>query len=188
MSSYPHTYETVSGVLENGIQFLFISEGEFNIIKAVLYVYAFDLKGRPVYNLAFGDYDLRTKTLIDDQASNNGDAYRVFRTVLSTVPYFFAAYPKAMLMVWGSDSTNGYQENCRLSCSKNCLPDTCRNAHRRITIYRNYVNRNLSELSQEYKFYGGSMNNENQLLIEDYKISIPYPAIILRKIQKKKID
>lgn len=186
MSSYPYIYNTVTGAIENGIQFLFISKGEVNIVKAVRYVYALDFRGRPVYNLAFGDYDLQTGTLFDDQTSNNGDAYHVFRTVLATVPQFFLSYPDAMLMVWGSDSTKKYQENCRRSCKKNCTTDICKNAHRRITIYRNYINKNLTELSTDYKFYGGSMNNENQIVVEDYKKNRQYPAIIIRKKRRKK--
>lgn len=185
MSSYPYTYNTVTGAIENGIRFLFLSEGEFSIIKAVYYVYALDLKGRPVYNLAFGDYDLRTRTLLDDQISNNGDAYRVFNTVLATVPNFFSTYPNAMMMIWGSDSTKEYQEYCHQSCKKNCTPNVCKNADRRITIYRNYVNKNLTELSLDYKFYGGSLNDKNQLLIEDYKKNQFFPAIILRKKRRK---
>lgn len=151
MSSYPYTYNTISSAIENGIRFLFMSEGKFSIIKVVYYTYALDYNGRPVYNLAFGDYDLRTSTFLDDEISNNEDAYRVFHTVLATIPSFFSTFPNAMLMIWGSDSTKKYQENCRLSCKKNCSPDLCRKAHRRITIYRNFVNKNLSQLSEEYK-------------------------------------
>jgi len=42
MSSYPYTYNTIAGTIEHGIQFLFISRGKVNIIKAVRYVYALD--------------------------------------------------------------------------------------------------------------------------------------------------
>jgi hypothetical protein len=68
-----------------------------------------------------------------------------------------------MMMVWGSDSTKEYQSNCYLSCKKDCAPYACKNAHRRITIYRNYVNKNLAVLSLDYKFYGGSINGEKKL-------------------------
>jgi len=185
MSSYPYTYDTVTSDIENGIRFLFMSEGQFSIIKAVYYVYALDLEGRHVYNLAFGDYHIRTSALLDDEISNNGDAYRVFNTVLTTIPNFFSTYPDAMLMIWGSDSTKKYRENCRVTCQKNCTADICRKAHRRIKIYRNYVIKNLAELSTDYKFYGGSINDENQILIEDFKKDFPYPAIILRKKDNK---
>ena len=174
MSNYPYTYNTVAGTIEHGIQFLFVSRGKVNIIKAVRYVYALDLKGKPVYNLAFGDYDFRTDTFVDDQTSNNGDTYRVFHTVLATVPHFFSVYPGAMIMAWGSDSTKEYQKNCHLSCKKNCAPGACRKAHRRIAIYRNYVNKNLTELSLDYKFYGGSMNDENQIFTEKEEGKISY--------------
>jgi hypothetical protein len=103
MSSYPYTYSTVTNITEDGMQSFFISEGEFDIIKAVRYAFAFDFKGKPVYNLAFGNYDFRTDTLFDDQTSNNGDAYQVFHTVLDTIPDFFLAYPNAMMMVQGSE-------------------------------------------------------------------------------------
>ncbi|HEV2481885.1 MAG TPA: hypothetical protein VGS79_19595 [Puia sp.] len=146
MSNYPYTYNTIAGAIEHGIQFLFVSRGKVNIIKAVRYVYALDLKGKPVYNLAFGDYDLRTDTFIDDQISNNGDTYRVFHTVLSTIPHFFSVHPDAMMMVWGSDSTKSYQENCHLSC-KTLATFTLNNIIMKIKGFEN--DPKISKMSEE---------------------------------------
>ena len=182
MSEYPNIYDTVNSPTATGCRYLFISHGETNIIKAVQYVYVFDYKGKRVYNLGFGDYDLQTDTISDDLTSNNGDTYRVFYTVLSTIPHFFSTFKNAMMLVRGSDSKKEFPEICRLSCKKKCLPGLCKNAHRRIIIYRNYVDKNFTMLSKEYKFYNGSINDENQLTVATYTKGRFFKGILLKKI------
>ena len=71
------------------------------------------MNGKQVFNLGFGDYDITTDTLDDKINSNNGDHYRVFNTVLSTIPTFFDAYKGAILMVNGSDGTQKFVEFCK---------------------------------------------------------------------------
>jgi hypothetical protein len=70
--------------------------------------YVLDFRGRRVYNLGFGDYDLDTDSISDDLTTNNGDPYKVFHTVLHTIPQFFETYSDAMMMVLGSDPTVPY--------------------------------------------------------------------------------
>lgn len=181
MSTYPNSYETVGGVTNMGMEFFFVSEGECHIIKAVQYIFIMELQGMKVYNLGFGDYDLKTGSIIDDPVSNNGDPYKVFNTVLNTIPHFFSVYPDAFMIVWGSDSTQEFQKNCHISCKKRCLPTVCKNAHRRINIYRNYVNKNYEPLTSEFELLGGLTTVENQLLTELYIKGKNYYSVLMRK-------
>jgi hypothetical protein len=80
-------------------------------------------------------------------------------------------------MVRGSDSEQDFQDNCRISCKKKCRPTECKNAHRRINIYRGYVDKNFESLTKEYKFYDGHTNIENQMLIENYTKGNQYFSI-----------
>jgi hypothetical protein len=71
-------------------------------------------------------------------------------------------------MVQGSDSTQEFRDNCQLTCKKRCTGAECKNMHRRINIYRNYVDKNFDSLSKEYLFLGGVINTDNQTLTEEY--------------------
>ncbi len=182
MSAFPHIYETIDNITETGIQYFFMSEGKSDIIKAAQYTYVWDFDGRRVYNLGFGDYDPNTDSISDDLTTNNGDPYKVFHTVLDTIPKFFKTYEDAMMIVWGSDSKQDFQDNCRLACKKKCRPAECKNAHRRINIYRNYVDKNYDSLKNQYEFYGGSIDTENQLFIEYYIKSKNYSSVLVKKL------
>src|SRR5258707_986187 len=97
MSQFTDAYDTVETVTDSGIRYFFLSEGKGSIIKIIQYTYIQDLLGRKLYNLGFGDYDLRTGSILDDLTPNNGDPYRIFHTVLSTIPSFFNIFPNAMM-------------------------------------------------------------------------------------------
>ena len=181
MNAFPTIYKTVNRTTEYSNQFFFISEGKTNITKTVQFTYALDFQERQVFNLAFGDYDPNTDSIIDDLISNNGDPYKVFNTVLHAIQQFFLARKDATIMVFGSDSTLEFQHNCYFSCKKECLSTECKNAHRRINIYRRYVNKNLDNLTKDYEFFGGSFNDENQLFIEPYIRDKNYLSILVRK-------
>ena len=181
MSQYTDTYETVEEVTETGIHYFFLSEGKRDIIKAIQYTYAQDLLGKKVYNLGFGNYDPYTDCIIDDLTSNNGDQYQIFHTVLSTIPGFFRTYPDAMMMVQGSDSTQRFILNCRLTCKKNCNDRSCRNAHRRINLYKNYVEKNFETLNKEYTFLGSQTRIEDQPVTESFKKGKNYYTILFHK-------
>jgi hypothetical protein len=78
---------------------------------------------------------------MDDIHTNNGDVFKVFNTVLITIPMFFENFNNAILMVQGSDGRPAFIENCQSTCRKQYV-DACKNFNRRINIYRHYVDRN----------------------------------------------
>jgi hypothetical protein len=165
----------------DGLRFFFVSEGELEIVKVVEYKYVGIRQNRSTYNLGFGTYIFETDGLDDPDISNNGDHYKVFNTVLSTIPRFLDLYPEAMIVVEGSDSTSSFPENCRLNCRKKCIAPDCKNANRRINIYKKYVNKNYNQLSKEYVFWGTIKGNGNKAIIEEYRIINNYNSVLFIK-------
>gem|GEM_PF-1703983 len=102
-------------------------------------------------------------------------------SILYLVPYFsfFDRLPRNGIIVFGSDSTNHYLENCKSNCNKNC-EDACKNANRRIQLYSKYVNRNYEKLQLKYEFFGG-LRTEQGILLLPYDKSKQYDAILLFK-------
>ncbi|MFL5763208.1 MAG: DUF6934 family protein [Bacteroidia bacterium] len=170
-------YET-NEILPNQtkVQYFFESEGIACISKVIEYSVIDFLGGRAVYNLGFGDYDTTNDTFLDDVNSNNGDLYPVFNTVLNTVPVFFRKFPDAVIMVGGSDSREEFLEICKNSCKKKCT-DICKNAHRRIKIYRYFVDKYFDELCQEYLFFGRVVSEGNTFV--QYIPSKEYDEILV---------
>lgn len=181
MGHFTDTYEIKSEITSQGIDFFFLSEGRREIIKVVQYSYVRNFQGKELYNIAFGDYDYNTDSYSDDVNSNNGDHYSVYRTVLATIPLFFQLYKYAMLMVRGSDSTREFQDNCRTTCERKCFSASCKKAHRRINIYRNFLDKNFEDLTREYEFLGDPYNDENQILTEAYNKGKKYVSIFIKK-------
>ena len=181
MSNPEYLYEVEENITATGVQYFFMSEGGTDIIKAIQYSYVQEFLDKSLYNLCFGDYDADTDTILDDSNSNNRDHYRVFNTVLSTIPNFFVSYQNAMMVVQGSDSKPEFIKNCRPTCKKKCAEGECRNSHRRINIYRSYVDKNFEALEVDYIFYGGKRNAENQIVIEDYQKGEKYDSVFLMK-------
>lgn len=162
-------------------RYLFVSEGKRRIVKVVEYEYIGHRENRLTYNLGFGTFNHDNGKVQDDDISDNDDHYKVFNTVLSTIPLFLHNYPDAMVMVEGSDSATTYPEACRPNCKKKCIPPTCKNAHRRINIYKNFVNKNFNQLSQDYQFWGSIKNDENQVVMEEYKTINKYDSVFFIK-------
>ncbi|HTJ13720.1 MAG TPA: hypothetical protein VL547_16905 [Dinghuibacter sp.] len=183
MTSSDHFYVVDQRLTGNGIQYLFISDGVREIIKIIEYILSNQVDGRPVYNLGFGDYDSSNECLLDSPISNNGDHYRVFNTVLNTIPDFFTSFPTAIVAVQGSDSGDAFIRQCRHECKKGCKEGECRRAGRRIGLYCSYLNKHFEAFSNEYIFYGGNVDDENRLLIEPYKIGKQYDSVLLSKNQ-----
>lgn len=124
------------------IKFYFESIGSQKVIKAIEYsCLGFNFLGRSVYNLGFGDYDPITGDISDVSVSNNGDVYKVFNTVLHTVFVSFDKVPDGVIFVQGSDSDADFFDKCIPTCRKRCV-DKCKNGDRRISIYREYINKN----------------------------------------------
>ncbi len=161
-------YEVVEEKSDTGLKFFFKSKGKQNIIKVIHYSFVQQLSGKNIYNLGFGDYNLMNDTIIDDINANNGDTYKVFNTVLRTIPVFFENFENAILMVQGSDGKPGYIEKCRRICRKNCVQE-CKNYNRRISIYCGYVDRNYDLLIVDFQFLGGLLNEQHQAEVEVYK-------------------
>ena len=119
----------------NHLRYTFISKGQTDIMKIIAYQrlgsnIPIPGKGQlKAYNLAFGDRKDQTLEIDDTLNSNNGDMYKVFNTVLHTIPTFFSKYPDTCIAVQGSDK-------------------------RRIKAYCMYVSKNYENLSTEYTFYG----------------------------------
>lgn len=164
-------------------KFLFVSRGVEDVAKAIQYAYTQTIDGIDVYNLGFGDYNADTQAISDDVNTNNGDAYKVFNTVLATIPIFFEKFISSLIVVRGSDSTPEFLKNCAMTCRKHCESE-CKKFNQRIRIYRNYIDKNYLTLSIEYQFYGGYVDENNQILIEEYSQHKTYDAILLSKVNR----
>lgn len=128
-------YETQDA--DNHLRYTFISKGKTEIMKIIAYnrldynLLSPQKRILSVYNLGFGDRMGHSLEIDDTANSNNGDMYKVFNTVLHTIPTFFSKHPDSCIAVKGSDK-------------------------RRIRVYCNYVSRHYETLSSEYVFYGGT--------------------------------
>ena len=160
-------YHVAESIREYSIEYFFTSTGERNILKMVIYSFLEELNGKKLFNFGFGDYNLVDGRIADNVISNNGDAYKVFNTVLSTVPRFFEIHHDAMIRVNGSDSSPEFVKACRSQCRKNCA-GICKNSNRRIDIYRGYVNKHYNTLKGDYTFYGGLDRTGNESTMIDY--------------------
>jgi len=161
------------------IVYSFLSTGKKDIVKAIEFRYVSELMNMPVYNLGFGDYNIDTDEICDQIISNNGDAYVVFNTVLRSIPCFFRHYPEALLLVQGSDDGIEFVANCRISCRKRCL-EICKNRKRRIAAYRGYLNKHFESLSATYLFWGGSINADQQIIVEPFEKYKEYDSVFVK--------
>lgn len=140
-------YYTAFSIENSIIQYVFETQGKRKFLKAVQYSKMKTKSNEIVYNLGFGDYNLDTKSISDNENSNNGDIRTVFNTVLSTVPKFFENYPHFPIYFQGSDGRELFEEECRISCSKNCV-DICKNKNRRMRIYTYFLDKKFQEFSK----------------------------------------
>jgi len=163
---------------EVGVKYYFVSNGRSDIIKSIDYSYSSNFENKKIYNLAFGDYNAKTDGISDDVNTENGDVYKVFNTVLSTIPLFFQSYPNSMMIVKGSDSSPQFIEKCKLACRRKCAAD-CKKSHRRIKVYCGYINRNYHDLRRDFTFYGGIDTGGNHIVIEDYIVGKKYDAVFV---------
>ncbi len=180
MSNFENIYELKEQKSETDIKYFFISKGKEDVIKVIQFSFVQELNEKNVYNLGFGDYDIENDIIIDDVNTNNGDAYKVFHTVLSTIPAFFTIYENDILIVQGSDGRPDFIENCRITCVKNCFEE-CRKFNRRINVYRKYVDKFYDQLVLNYQFFGGKKNEESQTILEEYVCHKGYDAVFLLK-------
>lgn len=113
--------------------FTFISKGKQDVNKVVAYQktnHSIIISiARDIFNLGFGDYEDNVEDVNDLVNSNNGDVYKVFNTVLHTIPTYFERYPDNCLFVKGSD-------------------------RRRTDVYCNFISKHYDTFSTDYTFYG----------------------------------
>lgn len=164
-------------------RFVFVSDGYKKLIKVVEYSFLMYYKDMKIYNLGFGNYNLENETIEDDSNSNNGDVYKVFNTVLSTILIFFELRPDGMIMVRGSDGNEEFVAGCKLNCNKNCKAN-CRNFNRRLKVYRGFIDKHYGTLIDEYSFYGGLKTENGISKLEVYDKKSDYHSIFLKKNNK----
>ena len=125
--------------------FEFYSEGPKGIIKKVVEFQPTIQKN--VYNLAFGDFDEKSKSLDDLKVTNNGDSLKVLATVASTVYAFIEKHPKAIVVATGSTAV-------------------------RTRLYRMGITNNLVEISEDFVIFGFKIQDgwEEFQIGEDYKV------------------
>lgn len=173
---------------EDSFMFFFMSEGKSDLIKAiqfralekVSFPEGHPMYDREIYNLGFGDYNPDDDTINDSEVSNNGDPYKVFNTVLSTIPPFFESNHGKVIMVSGSDSRAEFVDKCKETCKKNCS-GSCKNFNRRINIYKRYIDKNHDSLSIDYQFFGGMRTELGRIIIQEYDKNQKYDLIFLLK-------
>ncbi|WP_343704333.1 hypothetical protein [Chitinophaga sp.] len=178
--AFEKIYPVREAAQEQSLMYLFVSNGTANIVKAIEYQYMQDIGFSPLFNLGFGDYDVKTDTISDQCVSNNGDHYTVFHTILSTIPRFFEMQPHALIVVQGSDSGQKFADCCKVTCLKGCK-EVCRKINRRINAYRWYVEKNFEQLNNAYTFYGGAMYENGNATLEDYCKGKEYKAVFCMK-------
>jgi hypothetical protein len=180
MNTLENVYETREERSGTVIKFFFTSRGQHDFIKIIQYSFVQVLGGRDIYNLGFGDYDAGNGLVIDHINTNNGDAYKIFNTVLLTIPVFFEVYRDAVLMVQGSDGRPEFVKSCKLSCTKKC-DEKCKKINRRINIYKRYIDKHYQRLTVDYKFFGGNKDDNEQTTIEEYEPGRQYDIVFLLK-------
>lgn len=134
-----------------------------------------------------GDLDIETWQINDESLTDNGDVYRIFNTVLSTIPLFFEKYPNAGVMVRGSDGQAEYEDKCKQNCARNCI-ESCHNFNRRMKLYCSYASRKHSLFETDYQFLGGMGNDQNWFDFIGFMPGELYDSIIVsRKMFKFEI-
>lgn len=181
MRNIDHRYSIQKLPGTQTLTYLFFSEsldGKEDVLKIIQYAYMQDFSNRPVHNLGFGDFDLNTGEIDDGAMTNNGDAHKIFNTVLSSIPLFFKRYPNDLILVQGSDGRNEYEIDCRSHCVRNCT-GSCHNFNRRMRVYCNYVSRKIDIFKSHYQFLGGSKNEQNWFDFEEFVPGKLYGAIMV---------
>ena len=170
---------------DNGVLvFQFVSTGLREIFKTIeFHKQTYEVFSRPVYSLIFSDYKDANHNIRNFDLSNNGDVYKVFHTVLSTIPLFFIYHPEAAILVQASDNVGDFFKTCIHSCNKGCT-HSCREEGRRIRIYRSFLNKYFGLFSETYEFAGGIRSRAtHHFYISKYEPGKAYDEIIL--FQKK---
>jgi hypothetical protein len=132
----------------------FISEGKNGLIRKMLEFQKTEAEG--VFNLAFGDYDEKTKTIDDLIVTNNGDSQKVLATVASIVFVFMEKHPNAMIYTTGSTDS-------------------------RTRLYRMGISTNIEEIKADFNVYGLRIEG----LWEEFYIGEDYEVFLISKTENK---
>ena len=106
--------------------FSFYSLGKRGKIKKVV---QFKLIEGEVYNLGFGDYYAKLKSLDDKVVTGNGDMEKVLATVIAITELFFNDHPTARIFLTGSTSA-------------------------RTRLYQIIINIHFEALAEHYEIFG----------------------------------
>lgn len=109
------------------VTFEFISEGVKGKIHKLIQFTPTNLKG--IYNLAFGDKDLKTGKIDDQIISNNGDSEKVLATVVSAIYAFSEKNEETMIYATGSTES-------------------------RTRLYRIGITKYLEEANRDFEIFG----------------------------------
>ncbi|WP_205514466.1 DUF6934 family protein [Longitalea arenae] len=183
MSNITHRYDITETADLQSTNFLFFSEGKSgkeDVLKIVQFAYVRDFSNKPIFNLGFGDFDMDTGEINDESMTDNGDVYKIFNTVLSTIPLFFSRNPQAAILVRGSDGRAEFEYKCKQNCPRRCTA-SCHNFNRRMKLYCNYVSRKHSIFQADYQFLGGIVNSEHWLDLTEFNPGTLYDGIIVSK-------
>lgn len=183
MSNLNHRYDTAETSDHLSTNFLFFSEGnsgKADVLKIIQFSYVRDVDRQPIFNLGFGDYDINTCQINDESITDNGDVYRIFNTVLSTVPLFFNKYSSAALLVRGSDGQAEFEKRCRQKCMKKCN-NSCIRFNRRMKLYCSYLSRKHEFFKADYQFVGGLGDGKGWFDFEEFKPGMLYDGILIKK-------
>jgi len=131
------------------MEFEFVSVGKKGeIIKVVQY----SPTGIPnIYNLAFGDKDLKTGNISDSVISDNGDSQKVLATVAQTIIKFTELYISSRIIAVGISKS-------------------------RTRLYQIGIANNLTEINKTFVVYG-LMNEQWHV----FQKGINYDAFLVRK-------
>jgi len=82
--------------------FYFISKGKNGSIPKII---SYQEIENGLYNLGFGDYNLKTRTIDDTIISDNGDMKLILATIVDSIKMFFEIQPDTIIFITGSDRT-----------------------------------------------------------------------------------
>jgi hypothetical protein len=140
-------YELRSG--EELEVFEFVSIGvKGKIVKLVQYT---PTNYKDLYNLGFGDKNVRTGEIDDNVISNNGDSEKVLATVVATLYAFTDKYPNTMVYATGSTES-------------------------RTRLYRMGITKFLNEAENDFEIFG-----ELDEVWDEFKKDIDYKGFLVRR-------
>lgn len=131
--------------------FEFISEGKNGSITKIVQFTKTRWEG--VYNLGFGDKNLKTGILDDKVISDNGDFEKVLATVAATVYTFTKFNPNVVVILRATNKA-------------------------RIRLYQMAISKYLEKISKDFDVYGYAQDKANWEL---FKRNINYRGFLLQK-------